>query len=840
MHPSGFRRLRPGAVLALAVFVVLHAGTLPARAVPRSVHPVFTRPIHPERPLDQRLLSRDGTGNPVVTMLLEGTVAPELLRAKGIEVGTVAGGRLTAHCPIDRLNALLETPGIDRVEISSRCEPTLDESAIELGLPSVRTVPPPSFTGQTGAGTIVGVVDGGFDYQHDDFKKADGTTRFLSIWDQTVSGTPPSGFSYGTEWNAAQIGDGSATVTDVIGHGTHVLGIAGGDGSATGNGKPAFRYVGVAPEADLVCVKTTYMTADIIDGVNYIFQRAAALGKKAVVNLSLSTQEGPHDGTHTFDTFINALTGPGKIVVASVGNRQQDALHGQITLSGTTPQSMTLDVPAYTRNQGPGNDYMVFSGWYEGGDQVSLTIVTPGGTTIGPIAMGTESIDNNTADGYINAYNATTTPTNGDHEIYAEIYDDNANKAPATGTWTFTFTPVSLGSTGRVDMYLGTVQLGAVGVRGHFVQGLVVGGVIGSPAAADSVIGVAAHNLKDCWDAADGSSWCFNPVPTVGDIAPFSSQGPLRDGRIKPDLSAPGYGVAAAKSADYSPDIRSVMTDGVHFVQAGTSMSTPQVTGTVALLLAQPTWAGAGPSAMKARLRGTARSDAFTGVVPNVAWGAGKLDAAAALAPLVAVSVVHPLSGEYIPPGKPDSILVLLGGPSTADSIEVDLSLDNGASFTIHLGTLTNVPPGSPRSVGFFVDVSMITPQAKARAVAHTPSGVASVVSSTFLIQAPVAVEGQDASAAPRFALGANVPNPFNPWTTIPFAIEKAGRVTLRIYDVRGALVRTLVDGTMPAGDHKARWDGRSDTGARTASGIYLCELTSGGNRLTRKMSLLQ
>jgi len=138
------------------------------------------------------------------------------------------------------------------------------------------------------------------------------------------------------------------------------------------------------------------------------------------------------------------------------------------------------------------------------------------------------------------------------------------------------------------------------------------------------------------------------------------------------------------------------------------------------------------------------------------------------------------------------------------------------------------------------VGSEMVTPQAKARAVAHTPAGEFSAVSSTFLIQAPVAVEGQAAGAAPRFSLGANVPNPFNPWTTIPFGTERDGRVTLRVYDIRGALVRTLVDRTMPAGNHEARWDGRNEAGAGAASGIYLYELTSGGRRLTRKMSLLQ
>ena len=826
-------------LLTLGLFVA-PAGAITVAPAPRSIPLALRAPIDPTLKINQRFLSAAANGAQMVDLFIQGDVAPEVLRAKGIEVNTVAGGFLTARCPLGKVDLLVATPGIRRLKVSERCKLYLDQSAVDLGLPSVRTVPPPDFTGQTGQGVLVGDVDTGIDLAHPDFKNPDGTTRLVAVWDQTVAGTAPPGFTYGAYWTQAQINAGQATELDTNGHGTHVLGIAGGDGSGTGNGVPAFTYVGVAPKADLIMVKTDLSDVGIVDGVNFIFQRAAALGKRAAVNLSLGSQDGPHDGTNAFDTMVSALTGPGKIVVASAGNAQEDNLHGQLTLGGS-PQNMTLIVPNYTRNAGAGNDYLLFSGWYEGADQISLTITTPLGTVIGPVATGTESLGNATSAGYINITNATSAPSNGDHEIYIEIFDGFANQSPRQGTWTFAFTPVSIASTGRVDMYLFGNGLGNGLSLVPWSQGLVAGGVIGSPGSADSVITAAAHTTKACWTAIDAATYCWNPQPTLNAIASFSSQGPLRDGRLKPDLSAPGFGVASAKSANTAPQTALIVPDGMHVMEAGTSMSAPQITGTVALLLAQPTWANGGSTAIRGRLQQTARVDGFTGTVPNVAWGAGKLNAAAALAPVMSLLVSHPSKGQYIPPGKPDSVTVTLGG-ATADSVVLSLSRDGGGTYPIQLGALTSVTPGPPRSLQFFVDQSMATTQAKVRGVVYS-AGTASATSfsdSLFLIQAPTAVEEVTTPTAPRFELSANRPNPFNPITTIGFGTEKFGRVTLRIYNAQGRLVRTLVDATLPAADYRVRWDGRNDAGRAVSSGIYLYDLASGGKRLTRKMSLLK
>jgi subtilisin family serine protease len=845
MHPGShrrfptFRRFAGRWIAAALLFLAGISTSESASAKPRSVHPAL-RSISPGAAMHERFLSRRADGAVMVDLLLEGSVSPSLLRARGIEVNTAAGGWMTARCPLGLLGVLLETDGIERIRVAERCEPYLDVSVLDAGVSTLRTVGADDITGQTGEGIIVGIVDTGVDLAHPDLRFPDGRTRVLSIWDQSATtGTPPGGFTYGAEFDSTAINNGTATETDTDGHGTHVITTAAGNGRATGNGFPARTYVGVAPEADVVAVKTTFATSAIIDGVHYVFTKAALLGKKAVVNMSLGTQAGPHDGTYEFDTMVSALTGPGKIVVASAGNKQNDDIHGRITLNGTTPGSMTLSVPSYTKNPGTVNDYLVFSGWYGGLDNVSVTVISPSGDTVGPVLQG-ENASLNSLDGQINVYNATTFPPNGDYEIYIEIFDEMSARAPQPGTWTFTFTPVTLDGNGVVDVWLFGNSLGSAGAQAKFVQGLATYNVIGSPGSADSVIAVAAHVTKNCWDSADGLNHCWSPVPPLDAIAPFSSTGPLRDGTLKPDLSAPGDGVAAARSANSSFPIELVAPDGVHAMLAGTSMSAPHVTGAVALLLAQPAWSNAGPSAIKQRLQSTARADAFTGAVPNATWGYGKLNAAAALAPLATLQIVRPEKGSYMPPGRQDSVAVTMVG-ATADSVMLELSTDGGATYPYVLGTLYGVAPGPPRALTFFVETDWATLEAKVRGTARFGSSTVTGTSdSLFVIQSPVGVMAATAQGTPRLTLEANRPNPFNPVTSIGFELPKGGRATLRVYSVQGALVRTLVDRTLPAGRFSVAWDGRDERGASLGSGLYLSELVADGKRLTRKMSLLK
>src|SRR6185295_11988305 len=132
-------------------FLLASAGTATAVQGPR-VPLALRAPVDPALKINQRFLSAAANGAQMVDLFIQGDVAPEVLRAKGIEVNTVAGGFLTARCPLGMVDQLVATPGIKRLKVSDRCKLYLDQSAVDIGLPSVRTVPPPDFTGQTGEG----------------------------------------------------------------------------------------------------------------------------------------------------------------------------------------------------------------------------------------------------------------------------------------------------------------------------------------------------------------------------------------------------------------------------------------------------------------------------------------------------------------------------------------------------------------------------------------------------------------------------------------------------------------------------------------------------------------
>jgi hypothetical protein len=114
--------------------------------------------------------------------------------------------------------------------------------------------------------------------------------------------------------------------------------------------------------------------------------------------------------------------------------------------------------------------------------------------------------------------------------------------------------------------------------------------------------------------------------------------------------------------------------------------------------------------------------------------------------------------------------------------------------------------------------------------VIHTSSGLLSA-------EAP----GGDAAAASRSTLYPNVPNPFNPSTTLRFTLAEGGRTALRIYNVRGELVKTLQESWLPAGSYQAPWDGKDSRGRSVSSGTYFAVISSGaGYRDRIRMVLLK
>lgn len=183
----------------------------------------------------------------------------------------------------------------------------------------------------TGKGTLVAIIDSGINYTHRDFRNEDGTTRIMYIWDQTLDGNPPKGFSSGTLYNredinrALESNDPFSIVpqNDTIGHGTAVAGIACGNGISS-NG----RYTGIASESDIIVVKlgkrgreSFARNTEIMRAIKFILDTAIELNMPVAINLSFGTNDGSHSGNSLFETYINDMSNIWKTsIIVPTGN----------------------------------------------------------------------------------------------------------------------------------------------------------------------------------------------------------------------------------------------------------------------------------------------------------------------------------------------------------------------------------------------------------------------------------------------------------------------------------------------------------------------------------------
>ncbi len=352
-------------------------------------------------------------------------------------MGTVAGDVATVTAPLSRIDELGKLPGVRRVELGLPLKPLLNLSAAEIRAVEAHgsAKPPYPVGGATGKGAVIGIIDTGIDLTHPDFKNDDGTTRVKALWDQNDSGGPrPDGYNYGTEWSEAAINAGPTRERDDVGHGTHVAGIAAGNGRASNNVATRYTYVGIAPEADILVVNSRFDTPSVVDAANWIFNRAAAMGEPAVVNLSLGAQYGGHDGTYDLDRALAALSGPGRIVVAAAGNEGGTGIHAKAVI----PAGGTVQVPFSIGNYTPGpvaNDDQVYTeAWFPTAN-LTFKMTSPRNHSVGPVGPNSEA-GLNTEDGLVYVQNGTSSeaPT---RYCYLDIRDQSATSPPApeSGRW---------------------------------------------------------------------------------------------------------------------------------------------------------------------------------------------------------------------------------------------------------------------------------------------------------------------------------------------------------------------------------------------------------------------
>ncbi len=570
----------------------------------------------------------------------------ELIRA-GIRVNSRFRNFVTAQVGTKELITMAVLNSVRYVRPSIRMTADNDLSRVETGAQLlhsgyVNSVP------YKGSGTIVLIFDTGIDWSHFDFRSSTDTTksRILYIWDQTITPTgseqSPDGFTYGVEYTKAQIEDeidgtpaGFVRERDYDGHGTHVA------GTAAGNGQTLGKFGGMAPEADLIIVKGGdgwFSDANMIDGINYAMKKADQLNKPMVVNYSIGSMWGSHDATSPFCVAVDSFSSkPGRVHVNSAGNSGRSYLHraGTITLGGT--ESFTITIPSYNRLDGSNTDAFGFIMWLNDPDSLSATfkVTTPGNITY--TLQSGESLVPSNSEGSIYLGNYVS-PDNGQRCIYLYVIDDDSTKPPASGIWT-----LAISNVGKTVTYDGWLESTSISGYTITLMGSDVNATVNTNIPMSSIL-VGSYFTRYSWPSYNSGggqwgAWTYNysQGERIGDLSPFSSRGPSRDGRIKPDISAPGQYILSAYSADSWMNDWGTYHKQKYVAMQGTSMAAPNVTGCVALLLgADPTLTA---DQVKTYLTTTAVTDTNTGTVPNNKFGNGKVNIFRAVAKLLAPSV---------------------------------------------------------------------------------------------------------------------------------------------------------------------------------------------------------
>jgi subtilisin family serine protease len=475
------------------------------------------------------------------------------LEAQGVRLNQSLGAIRTAIFPLDSLEAVSNDPAVIRVKPSRYLNSTMDTAAPKVKLPQFQSKNP----SLTGKGVVVGIVDSGIDPNHPAF-----AGRILRIWDQTISGPGVAEGGYGLELSGPTL----SASRDVDGHGTHVAGIAAGKDGA---------FAGVAPEADIVMVKTDFQDAHIADGIRYIFGIASELGRPAVVNLSLGGHFDSHDGKDSLSMSVDELSGEGRVVVIAAGNEGNDNIHGATTVAPGAIATMRFLVPNNAAR------FALLNGWYNGALEVSLrtpsNLVTPYQKIITGNTDPTKTY--NLPDGRIDVITPGADPSNGDVNFFVQIRPGRMARTVKGGVW-----QLRVKNTGTTPVKLDVwSQDGQPATQVVFTgQSVQDNTKVGSPGAAAKAITVAAYTTRSQYKDLDGNA--REVGLTVDTIADFSSEGPLRNGAQKPDVAAPGAMIVSAASGD-AQNSRASLTSDKYVVNAGTSMACPYVAGVVALML---------------------------------------------------------------------------------------------------------------------------------------------------------------------------------------------------------------------------------------------------------------
>lgn len=527
---------------------------------------------------------------------------------------------VTGRIPVSRIEEVRKQGFVVSLKPGQKVSTMLASTTNEIGA-TPASLPNDAMT-DGGRNAIIGIVDFGCDYAHGNLRNSDGTSRILKLWDQSGPPRPDSPIGYGREYTKAEIDGalkqpnpysalGYAPARDTLAvkgtHGTHVTDIAAGNGA--GSGVP-----GVAPNADIVFVeikasdipwdgpetvgKSFGDSVQLLEAITYIFETAGS--RPCVVNLSLGTNGGPHDGTTLVEEGIDRLlrNAPNRAVVIAAANSFADGIHavGTVTVGGT------FDLVWDIKNSNAANNELEL--WYDGNDRLTLEVIGPNGASLLTVPPGESKTLSSGNRVVLLAANRLNDSNNHDNMIGVFL-----EPGLPVGQWTMRLHGDAI-SNGGFHAWIERDD----NSQSSFLPPHDNSYTLGSISCGKLTIVVGSYDAHK------------STIP----LSYFSSAGPTRDGRNKPEISAPGHNVLAAHSRTGTRTTK----------KSGTSMAAPAVTGVVALMLSEAVARGASLTADQIRdlLIGSARRNPPSGTAWESRFGNGRVSASASIAKVIALS----------------------------------------------------------------------------------------------------------------------------------------------------------------------------------------------------------